>query len=101
LAEVKRRKRLPRFSKLGKLKHDVYTAQARKFLKEHPRCQLAINGVPCRRRSSQVHHVRGRGKWHTDPRYFMAICAYCHRWVHTNPATALRIGAIERIYEKH
>ena len=80
-------KRLPRFSRTGKLKSDVYRAQRRDFLREHPRCEVkewrptrldpalviasryaALGGgvEQCDRRSTQVHHVRGRGRWQTD-----------------------------------
>jgi len=112
------KKRLPRFSRLGKLKHDVYAAQRRDFLRKHPFCQVRIRDADgsiagrcdiwsggmthrCERRSAQVHHMRGRGKWYNDERFFFPICAAHHAWVTNNGKAAERLGYVERVYEKH
>jgi hypothetical protein len=112
------KKRLPRFSRLGKLKHDIYTAQRRDFLSEHKFCGVRImdsdgtiaerghiwsGGMShrCKRRATQVHHMRGRGKWYLDTRYWFPICASHHAWVTNNGKAAERLGYVERVYEKH
>jgi hypothetical protein len=53
------------------------------------RCRLAIDGV-CTGRANTVHHTLGRAVTGDDPRYLMATCAQCNRYIgepakHTDP----------------
>jgi hypothetical protein len=91
--------------------------RARQFLheSEHMWCELMvtcggrvmpreIEGVtqaPFRRRSNQVHHTRGRGKWYLVVRYWKGSCRDCHRWEDTHRNEAVKLGLRERVYEKH
>lgn len=126
----KRKKRMPRFSRIGRLKNEVYQKQSREFREEHPRCEFMRwpDGTPaprltgsspitrkyteggvvhvemarqCTRRTAGVHHVRKRGRWLNDKRYFFPGCFDDHEWIENNKRGAVRLGYLERVYEKH
>jgi len=115
---LKRGGRLPRFSPLGKLKHDIYNAQREVFLlqPEHRFCEVRVwvaTGLPaprhdrsmltrpCGKRSTQVHHTRGRGRWHLDMKYWMGVEQAHHRWITDNGKQAEELGYVERVRERH
>jgi len=107
---LRRRARLRQFSPAGKIKSVIYTKQRAEFLAEHPWCEfrrkadgtpahrLDISARRCKRRSTQVHHRRFRGRWHNDKRFFFPSCAVDHDWINKNGKEAERLGYIERIY---
>ena len=81
---------MTKMSPKRKAEKPVYDRDAAQFLKEHPRCEFIRfgDGTPaprlyrrvkpfamqCLRRSTQVHHVRRRGKWYLDKRYWFPSC---------------------------
>lgn len=58
------------------------------FLRTHLWCEVG----DCKRSSKWVHHKRGRGKWLLDVEYWLAVCFWCHRRIHDNPAWAREQG---------
>lgn len=58
------------------------------FMAKHKRC-----AVFCGLRAQEVHHVRGRnGGLLLDVRYWLAVSAKGHRWIHDNPKQAQEHG---------
>ena len=59
-----------------------------KYLEEKPYCECG-----CGRRSSQIHHKKGRlGDLLIDTRFFMAVSNFCHRRIEDNPSLAYARG---------
>jgi hypothetical protein len=112
-----RRTWLKRESERRKIDRQIYMVRSKLFLQEpeHKWCELMvtcggrmmprkIEGVEqesYRRRSTQVHHVRGRGKWYLDERWWKGSCLHCHAWENTHRNEAVKLGLRERIYDKH
>lgn len=55
------------------------------YLKAHPQCEFMMTVtccqnelIQCSRPSTNVHHIRGRGKYTLDVTTFMACCTYHH-----------------------
>ena len=93
----------------------IYSALRKKFLIEHPYCQLWLsehglvesdinacgviqwnNGfnvfwkrVP---KSEEIHHQKGRGKYLLDITTWMAVSSSAHRWLHDNVKEAYEKG---------
>lgn len=59
----------------------------------------------CRRRSTQVHHIRPNGchggKYYLAEEWWFPSCNCDHRWINDNGREAMRLGYVERVYEKH
>jgi hypothetical protein len=66
----------------------VYVALMLRFLREHPRCEL------CPRKSKDVHHKMGRGKWLLVTSTWMAVCRKCHDKIEANKKWAREMGYI-------
>lgn len=63
-----------------------YNIVATIYLALHPNCE-ACRYLP----SAHVHHKAGKeGIWLVVVEQFMAVCFKCHRWIHDNPAEAMR-----------
>ena len=67
-----------------------------KWLLEHPGCQVeitpeilcnSINGVT-------IHHMKGRGKYLNNKRWFLTVCTDCHRKIENNKKWARNEGYI-------
>lgn len=58
------------------------------------RCQAGIDGV-CVANATAVHHKLLRSQGGTDqPSNLMAVCCFCHFWIHDHPIEAARLGFI-------
>ncbi len=58
-----------------------YWPLRRKFLEEHPFCELDI----CGNRSTNIHHMKGQaGLMMNDTRYFLAVCVPCHDYIESH-----------------
>jgi len=97
---MKRRKPLNRCTKLrpvsarraAQLK--VYRSLKKFVLKARPYCEMGDCPL---RRATQIHHMKGReGARLNDTRYWLAVCAQCHDWIHAHPKEARRIGVLLR-----
>ena len=82
-----------------------YAHAKRMHLKEHPTCQIspiiraAGYEVRCTGRGKFIHHVRGRGKYLCDRRYFLTSCdGECHpQFVHvTHKDLAIKLGLLQK-----
>ena len=51
------------------------------YMREHRTCE--VDG--CDKNSTDLHHKKGRGKYLSDERYFMAVCRTCHIKIGKNP----------------
>jgi hypothetical protein len=113
---LKRGKRLRSVSIGRRQINEAYSRKRRIFLARHPKCQVRVliatgepthrhdfssKTRPCGKRSTQVHHIRRRGKWLLDERYWLATEFNHHRFIEENGKEAERLGYVERIYEKH
>lgn len=78
----------------------AYNGQRMIFLARYPVCVACltrdINPAP----SAQIHHLRGRvKKLLRDERFWLAVCASCHDWIHTNPRDARELGLLSSATE--
>ena len=71
----------------------VYSELRKSFLTRKKYCEAKIKG--CTGESTDVHHKRGRGKYHLDERTFLSVCRSCHRWIEENPKEAKTLGFVE------
>ncbi len=45
--------------------------------------------------STDVHHVKGRGKFYLDESTWMAVSRESHRWIHNHPKEARELGLLQ------
>jgi WhiB family redox-sensing transcriptional regulator len=58
-------------------------------------CEAATN--VCRGRASQLHHRKMRSHGGTnDPENLLAVCAWCHDYIHSHPAESYEAGWLIR-----
>jgi hypothetical protein len=70
------------------------------FLRTFPMCVACLARDVTPAPSAQVHHRRGRiGRLLRDQRFWTAVCAECHEWIHGNPNEARKIGLIVPVAE--
>ena len=69
-----------------------YREKAAAWLANHPLCQCGVACVVNWAKPTQVHHIRGRGKYLLDERYWLAVCFECHEWIHAHPREAKERG---------
>ena len=73
-----------------------YSKLRRVFLTDYPLCQAALH--KCTNNSTEVHHKKGRGKYHNDVSTWLSVCRTCHNWIELNPIEAEELGfSIKRI----
>ena len=73
-----------------------YSKLRRVFLNDYPMCQAAL--PRCSHKSTEVHHKKGRGKYHNDVTTWLSVCRSCHTWIELNPIEAEELGfSIKRI----
>lgn len=88
----------PQLSKVSpkrKADNKIYTKLRKAFLEENSECQIKWDGR-CAGAATQVHHVKFRGKYYLDVRWWKSGCAHCHRMVTDNGREAERRGHIVR-----
>ena len=104
--EKKRRKPIKKVSKVRAALNREYMKLRAEFLADHPYCQWfmrehslceglvlthggyydgSTHPVPV---STEVHHVKGRGKYLLETSTWMAVSAEGHRNIHADPATS-------------
>lgn len=70
----------------------AYTALRKVFMQTNPICQFR----GCVAKSTECHHVRGRGKeYMLDTSTWMALCSHHHDWCHHNDKEARELGYIK------
>ena len=91
-------KPIPTFSSKMQKKMALYTIARKKFLDDHPMCQMHIPGI-CTQKASEVHHTAGRiEELLLDTRYWKSGCHQCHSFVELHPEIAKEMGlSIDRL----
>jgi len=75
--------------KMGKINKE-YTKLRVEFLTDKPNCMASLPG--CALRASEVHHKKGRGKYHNDITTWLSVCRSCHTWIELNQSEAIELG---------
>lgn len=92
---LRRKKGLRKVSSKHKRQLGVYYAVRENYLQNHPICEA------CKiRLSTEIHHMKGRGKHLCNTDYFMAVDRGCHRWIHDHPAEARTLGLLISKFQK-
>lgn len=79
----KYQKPVKKVSEKREVANKEYKIANKKFLIEHPFCQLKLIG--CTNDSTEVHHLysgRNRDKYYLDIENWKATCSSCHRYLH-------------------
>ena len=73
-----------------------YSKLRRLYLTDYPMCQAAL--PRCTHKSTDIHHKKGRGKYHNDITTWLSVCRKCHQWIELNEVEAIELGfSIKRI----
>ena len=73
--------------------NSAYSQERKKYLSNNPMCHAKI--YKCTQRATDVHHKKGRGKYHLDTSTWLPVCRNCHDWIETNPEDAKELGFSE------
>ena len=68
----------------------VYRALRYVYLIKYPMCCASL--PKCTKKSTDIHHKKGRGEHHNDPTTWLSVCRTCHDWIETNPIEAIELG---------
>lgn len=109
---LKRTRLRPR-SKKRERDDRLYSAKRKAFLAAHPYCQawltehvlpldftmeqaeqLARNGMLDCPPSTDIHHVKRRGRYYLDESTWLAVARSSHRKIHDNPRWARELGLL-------
>lgn len=75
--------------KLAK-EHWLYSKLRKKWLVDNQMCQAKIH--KCSLKSTDVHHMKGRGKYLLNTDTWLSVCRSCHNWIETHPEEAKELG---------
>ena len=100
LTKGKPSKRASQVSKKMSERLKEYRILRGKFLHEYQWCCCDHNiylkePTSCSRRSEDIHHMRGRGKFLLDKTTWLAVCRNHHRMIHDNPVWAAQHGYLQ------
>ena len=76
-------------AKLSKINSE-YSQIRKVYLTEHPVCHAKIH--KCSLHATDVHHKKGRGKYHLDVTTWLSVCRFCHTYIENNPDVAKEYG---------
>ncbi len=68
----------------------AYKVLRGQFMKAHPKCEANLQG--CKIKSTECHHVRGRGQYYLDDTTYLALCGPCHKWINEHNEAASEMG---------
>jgi hypothetical protein len=91
--KVKPRQPIKPKSKKQAASDRAYTLIRTPFMLNNPMCQATLPG--CQGPSSDVHHKKGRGKYHLMTGTWMAVCRACHQHIHEHPIQARELGFLD------
>ena len=93
---LKRYRSVRRVSKRRASEKTKYRALREEFLLNHPWCEYHLKMNPQRFvPATEVHHTRGRaGSLYLDTRFWIALSAVGHDWVHNNMEAARQLGLL-------
>lgn len=90
-------KPIPKESDKRKKEHVLYSTMRLVFLNQNPVCKMNIAGI-CTNQATDVQHLKGRGMYYLDVRFWMPACRVCHSYADTHPQEAIENGwALPRI----
>ncbi len=75
--------------KMGKITRS-YSKMRKEFLLNKPMCHARI--YKCSLRATDIHHMRGRGKYHLDTETWLPVCRNCHMWIEENSEDSKELG---------
>jgi hypothetical protein len=73
-----------------------YSKLRKIHLDKLPMCQAKV--FNCTLRSTDIHHMKGRGKYHLDTSTWLSVCRNCHDWIEKNPEEAKELGYSQSRY---
>jgi len=79
-------------SKMSRINSE-YSKLRKEFLLKYPVCHAKIH--KCSLHTTDVHHKKGRGKYHLDVSTWLPVCRNCHMWIETHPEDATELGFSE------
>ena len=88
------KKRINPKSKKMQILDLAYSKLRRKFMEEKPMCEAALHC--CNGRSTDVHHKKGRGKYHLVVSTWLSVCRACHMYIEEHPKEAIELGYSEK-----
>ena len=62
----------------------------KEYLTEKSICRAKIDN--CGIRATDVHHMKGRGKYLLDINTWLPVCRNCHNWIENNPSDSYELG---------
>jgi len=68
----------------------AYSKLRKKFLESNPMCQAALHC--CTSSSTDVHHKKGRGRYHLVVSTWLSVCRTCHTYIEEHPTEAVELG---------
>lgn len=88
-----KRTRLRRVSKKKQEQDKQYYALRKQFLALNPLCKVSLDkGEQPTREATDIHHMRGRGKYYLAVETWLAVSRFWHNEIHTNPRWARAHG---------
>lgn len=92
---IKRKTPLRRVSRKQSLALRKYYRLRKPFLASHPRCEACVPlGYKEPRPSTEVHHMKYRGKYLNDQTTWLATCHSCGQEIHRNPKRSRELGLL-------
>lgn len=88
------RRRIPAMSKKRQREAREYSKKRKAFLEARPLCEatwVIWPNRPTRPASTEVHHVKRRGKFYLDESSWLAVGREAHVWLHSHPKEARRL----------
>lgn len=79
-------------SKMSRI-NTKYSKLRRDFLNEYSMCHAKI--YKCSLYATDIHHKKGRGKYHLDISTWMSVCRNCHNWIEEHPEDSKELGFSE------
>lgn len=75
--------------KMSKINSE-YSKLRKIHLQTHSMCQAKVYN--CSLKATDIHHTKGRGKYHLDTSTWLSVCRSCHDWIERNPTEAKELG---------
>ena len=93
---LKARKPLNPKSKRMQTTDAAYSTLRKKFMEQKPMCEAKLHC--CNGSSTDVHHKKGRGKYHLKVSTWLSVCRQCHTYIEEHPKEAKELGFSEDRY---
>lgn len=92
-AKAKEKNPVKKVSAKRSVENQQYARLRKEYLEAYPVCEV----VECHRKSTQIHHIKGRANdLLNDVNYFLAVCDLCHQRIHAEPKWAEENNYIEK-----